>query len=89
MKRHYPASYSVARPRATIAPVGEHGFLTPVRATRGCAATWIWTCRCGATVTRPAKSVRKSVANGATPKCSPKCTGAPPQQQQGVEVSHG
>lgn len=58
-----------------IKPVGEHGYLTPVRATFGCKKTWIWTCRCGATVTREARHVRKSVNEGRTPKCSVKCTG--------------
>ena len=84
MKRHHPGYYSMTTPRPVIEPVGEHGFLTPVRATRGCSATWIWTCRCGATVTRLAKSVRRSIVEGAVPKCSLKCPGE--RVEQGGEV---
>ncbi len=75
--RRFPAAMAASLPNRNpvIAPVGEQGFLTPVRPTFGDPATYIWTCRCGATVTRPAKSVRKSVKDGATPRCSPKCDG--------------
>jgi hypothetical protein len=62
-------SMRLARPRPVIVPVGEHGWLTPIRATAGSAAHYIWKCRCGADVVRPAKDVRKSVKLGRTPAC--------------------
>lgn len=67
--RYTPPSKRLLRPRAVIAPVGEHGWLTPVRPTAGDPATYIWTCRCGRTVTREAKGVRKAVALGRRPAC--------------------
>jgi hypothetical protein len=60
-----------------IAPVGEQGFLTPVRASAGDATYWHFVCRCGTKVIRKAKDVRKVVREGRTPKCSPKCDGKP------------
>lgn len=81
MRRH-PSMLSRPTPHPVIAPTGEIGWLTPVRATWGCAKTWIWTCRCGATVTREARSVRKTEREGRTAKCTPKCTGEKQPQQQ-------
>lgn len=75
MKRRHPGMLSQATPPPAIAPVGEQGWLTPIRATAGSASDWIFECRCGERVVRRAKDVRKSVALGATPKCKRLCTG--------------
>lgn len=58
-----------ARPRPVIPPVGEQGHLTPIRATRGSASDWIFRCRCGESVVRQAKAVRKAVELGRVPMC--------------------
>lgn len=63
--------------KATPAPVGEQGYLTPDHVTFGDSSIWIWKCRCGETVTRAVKVVRRAVKEGRTPKCSPACTGKP------------
>ena len=55
----------------------EYGWLTPIRATAGCAKTWLWSCRCGETITRECRQVLRAVREGREPRCSPKCLGAP------------
>jgi hypothetical protein len=82
MKRHHPGLFSQPHGRPTIAPVGELGWLTPLRPTAGDAASYIFRCRCGTQVTRVARFVRKSLREGSVPRCSPKCTGVPPTQNQ-------
>jgi hypothetical protein len=77
VRREHPGQFSDATPRPAIAPVGEQGWLTPVRATAGSASDWIFDCRCGTRVVRRAKDVRKSVSLGRTPKCRRDCLGAP------------
>lgn len=77
MRREHPKLFGVARPRPVIAPVGEQGWLTPIRATHGSASDWIFVCRCGEQVVKQAKDVRKSVALGHTPKCRRDCKGVP------------
>jgi hypothetical protein len=75
MRRRFPAHMATITPRAVIAPVGEQGWLTPVRASAGSASDWLFDCRCGTRVVKRAKDVRKSVSQGRTPKCSRDCKG--------------
>jgi hypothetical protein len=63
------------RSKKAIAPVGEQGWLTPIAACAGDATHWRFRCRCNAECVKRAKDVRKAVAAGRTPKCSPKCQG--------------
>lgn len=50
--------------------VGEYGWLTPIRKSKGDPQTWFWRCRCGdETVLKRAVDVRSSVARGRTPAC--------------------
>lgn len=85
MRRQHPGMISLAHGRPTIAPVGEQGWLTPIRPTAGDPASYIFRCRCGAEVTRVARFVRKRVREGSVPKCSQTCTGTREQS----EVSRG
>ena len=55
--------------KQVIAPVGEQGWLTPVRATFGDKSMWIFTCRCGESVTRKAKDVRQRTKRGEFQAC--------------------
>lgn len=53
-----------------ITPVGEHGWLTPIRQCHGDTQYWFWRCRCGdETTLRRAADVRKGLKRGATPRC--------------------
>ena len=85
-RRLHPGMISQAHGRPTIAPEGEQGWLTPIRPTAGDPASYIFRCRCGTQVTRVARFVRKSVNGGAVPKCSPKCTGVPAQNNNPAEL---
>lgn len=60
-----------------IRPVGELGFLTPIRPAAAGGGWWLWKCRCGTQVSKLARYVRKHAESGATPKCSVKCTWKP------------
>lgn len=59
-------------------PVGEQGWLTPIRAARSGGGYFIFRCRCGTEVSRIGRHVRTSVERGTVPKCSPTCTGTKP-----------
>lgn len=76
-KRHHPGMFSPPKPNPVIAPIGEQGWLTPVRATAGSASDWIFICRCGTRVVKRAKDVRAAVSRGQTPKCARTCDGKP------------
>lgn len=64
--------------RNAKAPVGELGWLTPVRPSKSGGGMWLWRCRCGdATVLKHARDTRAAVRRGQTPKCKRDCKGAP------------
>ncbi len=63
-------------PRVTFE--GEVGFLTPVR--QAMCGYHVFRCRCGAEVSKVAKQVKRLAGRGGVPRCSPKCTGVPPEQ---------
>jgi hypothetical protein len=56
-------------------PVGELGWLSPIRPASSGGGYYLFRCRCGAQVSRIGRHVRKSVERGTVPKCSPECTG--------------
>ncbi len=59
-------------PKRQIAPVGEQGWLTPIRATEANPEAWLFVCRCGETVVKVARHVRRAVKAGSCPAC-PSC----------------
>jgi hypothetical protein len=68
---------NLVAPDRAFVPTTELGWLSPIRVAKSGGGYFLFRCRCGTEVSRLARNVRRSVADGATPKCSRGCTGAP------------
>lgn len=76
----------VAPDRAYV-PTSELGWLTPIRAARSGGGYWLFQCRCGESVSRLARNVRKSAEEGRTPRCQQSCSGVRVQHQEGPQLN--
>lgn len=64
---------NLVAPDRALVPVGECGWLTPIKGAASGGGFWSFRCRCNTVVSRLARNVIRAVRDGGVPRCSASC----------------